>query len=339
MGEIVPVTILTGFLGAGKTTLLRRLLRDPQGQRFGVLVNDFGVVNVDADLVVEASAGRVTLENGCVCCSIQGDLVGALATLLEGTSPADRPGRPDRPDRPGPPDRPDRIVIEASGVSRPLPIAAVLETEALAGRAALDGIFCLVDALSFGDLDFEATELALDQVAGSDLAVLTKTDIAPADRTAAVERALADALPRLRLIRASHGDVPRAVLFGPDAIRAAERQGGAAHHHHHDHADHGAEFAAWHWQSPAALDPRRLRAALRALPTGLLRAKGVIRPSDGDGRIVVQIVGKRLEMVCEDTAPPAESALVAIGRSGSFDPTALDALIDACAAERADSTS
>jgi G3E family GTPase len=274
--------------------------------------------------VVEASAGRVTLENGCVCCSIQGDLVGALADLLEADP------------------RPDRIVIEASGVSRPLPIAAVLETEELAARATLDGIFCLVDTATFGDLDFEATELALEQVAGSDLAILTKTDIAPADRVAAVEATLGGALPRLRLIRANHGEVPRALLFGPDAGRSGalylpgrhDHDHDHDHHGHagHDHADHAEEFAAWHWTSPAALDARLLRAALRRLPTGLLRAKGVIRPMEGQGRIVVQLVGKRLEVAHEDAAAE-RSSIVAIGRRGSFDPAELDALMEACAAD------
>ena len=322
MSEAVAVTILTGFLGAGKTTLLRRILSDPQGVRFGVLVNDFGAVNIDADLVVEASAGRIALENGCVCCSIQDDLVGAVAQLLDSDP------------------RPDRIVIEASGVSRPLPIAAALETDELAGRVALDGIFCMIDAESFGELDFEATELALDQAAGSDLSILSKTDIAPAGRIAAVETTLSGALPRLRMVRAAHGDVPRALLLGPDAARSADRHDVSSHDHGRDHAqrdghnhsDHGAEFAAWHWRSKVALAPRDLRTALRNLPAGILRAKGVVRPTDGEGRIVVQLVGKRLEVTREPAPAPAESSLVAIGRRGGFDPGALDALMADCAA-------
>jgi G3E family GTPase len=224
-------------------------------------------------------------------------------------------------------------------VSRPLPIAAAIEADELAGRVTLDGIFCLVDAETFGTLDFEATELALDQAAGSDLVILTKTDIAAPDRIAAVETTLTGALPRLRAIRAPHGSVPRALLLGPAPVRSADRRGeGHDHgqHHAHDeghrHADHGAEFAAWHWRSPAALAPRELRIALRNLPAGILRAKGVIRPADGEGRIVVQLVGKRLEVTREPAPAPGTSALVAIGRRGGFDPAALDALMAECAA-------
>lgn len=217
----IPVTVLAGFLGAGKTTLLRRLLSVPEADRFAVLVNDFGAINIDADLVVEADAGRVTLENGCVCCSIQTDLIDAVARLA----------RLDPP--------PDRIVIEASGVSRPLPIADALEDPGLAGLVALDGIFCLVDCCGFGDLDFADTELAIEQAAGSGLVILTKTDIASPAQIQSVGAVLAGPIPRLRLVPATHGDLPRDVLF--DAT--PKRSGGAERAHVHDHGD---AFAAWH---------------------------------------------------------------------------------------------
>ena len=310
----IPVTVLTGFLGAGKTTLLRRILADPQGVRFAVLVNDFGAINIDADLVVEADAGRVTLENGCVCCSIQTDLIDAVAKLARLEPP------------------PDRIVIEASGVSRPLPIADALEDPAVADRVALDGVFCLMDAAGFGDLDFADTELAIEQAAGSDILVLTKTDLATPAQAAIVETALLGPIPRLRVVRSVQGDLPRDVLL--DVVPNREVEAGRLHRHDgHDHHDHDETFAAWYWTSDQAIDPVRLRDALKHLPRGLLRAKGVL--SDGTDRIVVQVVGKRVQAMSEPGSPPSQSRMVAIARTGAVDTKTLADLFDGCLSDQA----
>ena len=130
-----PVTILSGFLGAGKTTLLRRILTDPRGVRYGVLVNDFGAINIDAALVASTSADQVSLENGCICCTIRDDLVEAIGGLLA-LDPA-----------------PAHLVIEASGVSRPIAVIDAVLDPKLEGNLAVDGVFCLIDAAGFRSLD------------------------------------------------------------------------------------------------------------------------------------------------------------------------------------------
>lgn len=325
-----PVTVLAGFLGAGKTTLLKRILEDPRGVRYGVLVNDFGAINIDAELVVETGADQVSLANGCVCCTIRDDLVEAIGRLLD-QDPA-----------------PEHLLIETSGVSRPIAVVDAIDDPALAGRTRIDGVFCLVDAAGFRELDYAATELAIEQACSADMVVLNKLDIATPDDLAAVETTLRGPMPGIRLLPTRFSEVPREVLFGPGRP-AADRPAVHGHHergqhehghgHHHDHGhdhhhDHGEEFQAWSWRSAAPLDRAAFRNAVRRLPAGLLRMKGVLAFADAPGeRAVFQLVGKRHGLETSDGPAPAESVLVAIARTGELDGEALTALLNGCVAD------
>lgn len=334
-----PVTILAGFLGSGKTTLLRRMLSNPDGRKLGVLVNDFGEINIDAALIVGGTADTVSLRNGCVCCTIRTELVDAVRELVA--------ARPDL----------DRIVIEASGVSRSLPLADTLLSEELRGIAVLDGMFCLVDAAGFPELDFAATELAIDQITGADMILLTKTDLVDAAHQQRLHAQLQGLTPHLRIVPAVHGDVPAEILFGalrgePVGLPSQDGRGrghtyphgdhchahGPQHEHgpecgcDHDRVHHTDAFASWSWQSVIPLDEGRLRPALRRLGTGLLRAKGLLEVRSADGRITrheFQQVGKRSHLTRSDDASKAVgSQLVAIGLAAQVDPARLQSIMD-----------
>ena len=151
----VPVTTLTGFLGAGKTTLLNRILSGNHGLRVAVLVNDFGAINIDAELVISVETNVISLANGCVCCMIRDDLVANIQDAI---------ARPEKP---------EYILLEASGVADPIGIAQTLNDPSLRDRIQLDGILCVVDAEQVLAAP-ETTELKLLQMACADIIVSTR---------------------------------------------------------------------------------------------------------------------------------------------------------------------
>jgi G3E family GTPase len=205
-----PVTILTGFLGAGKTTLLNRILNGEHGLRVAVLVNDFGSINVDADLVVGVEDDVMSLANGCVCCSIRDDLIETIDAVL---------ARPEAP---------EYILLEASGVADPSGIAMTLTDMKFRDRIRLDSIMCLVDAEQIFAAP-EQMELKLRQMAFSDMIILNKVDLVSEHQVQEVRAWLTSRFRRYRLVQSVKANVPLEILLGVGRFDAAHLTG------HHDH--------------------------------------------------------------------------------------------------------
>ncbi|MDP9900312.1 CobW family GTP-binding protein [Variovorax ginsengisoli] len=314
-GGRIPLTVIGGFLGTGKTTLLNRLLENNDGRRLAVLVNDFGAINVDAALVASRGVDTMSLQNGCVCCQIGGDLTDALIRVI-GSVP-----------------RPDAIVIEASGVSDPWRIAQVgLADPALA----LDGVVVLVDVASVREQadDPLLADTVRRQLQAADLLVLNQCDRVDDASLAALRVWLDAEVPGTPRHETRFAEVPAALLGAPLASSGHGNRCAPGCTHDHDHAPHhGDVFATWSVTDDAIYRADALRDLLRAMPAGVLRLKGVVR-TDRLGWAVLQFAGRHGSLRAwspQDAAPDAnaDSALVAIGAHGRLAAQALEAALKA----------
>ena len=217
----VPVTLLSGFLGTGKTTLLNRLLSGLTDRRVAVLVNDFGDLNVDADLVVGQEASLLRLEGGCICCTMQGGVTSALSYLL---------GR-DEP--------PEHIVIEASGISDPVPIAVHLMMPGLQSLLRLDSVLTVIDAERAPYEDqADIQNLVESQIKMANIVLLNKADLVDADRIRELRAWIKDWTPGARILETVHADAPLPLLIDQHAAPDPFAHGHArprAHDHGHGH--------------------------------------------------------------------------------------------------------
>lgn len=277
-----PVTVLTGFLGAGKTTLLNRILSEQHGRKYAVIVNEFGEVGIDNDLIVNADEEIFEMNNGCICCTVRGDLIRILEGLMKRA------------------DTFDGIIVETTGLADPAPVAQTFFVDDdVRERTKLDAIVTVVDAKHvLGEID-TAPEV-LEQLAFADVVVLNKTDLVNAEELALVEARIRKINPLATVHHAERCNLPLDQVLGRDAFNLHHvleiEPGFLTEDHAHDHDE---EVGSLSLLSDEPMDQRMfstwIRQVTQVFGAGILRMKGIIAFKDDPERFVVQGVHMLLE--------------------------------------------
>jgi G3E family GTPase len=302
----VPILLVTGFLGAGKTTIVNHLLAHAEGRRIAAVVNDFGAINIDAELIAGASDGVVSLSNGCICCSLEGDLLRTLATLLRRDP------------------RPEFIVIETSGIADPADIVRNLMDPVIWREAPLETVLCVVDATA--SIETLNDALLRSQLRAADVVALSKVDMADAAAYARLRDVIRAQRPAAVLVDAPNGEVPTALLFPAVESAPEPREVGPRR----PSAD---RFETLSWTSDRSVSLARLQQAIGRLAPKLARAKGLFETVEQPGRLTVfQLAGGRATLAPGEplTAGVPRTRIVFIAEIGVFSRAEIDGIMGVC---------
>jgi G3E family GTPase len=327
----LPVTIITGFLGSGKTTLLNHILTNQQGVKTAVLVNEFGEIGIDNELVVSTDENMVELSNGCICCTINNDLVDAVYKVLERE------------------EKLDYLVVETTGLADPLPVAMTFLGSELRDLTRLDSIITVVDAANYS-LDLFNSEAALSQITYGDVIILNKTDLVDETTLQEVEKKINNIKEGSRIIRTTKSQVPLPLilsvgLFASDKYFDSHTEEhhdhddhdhsncGHEHHDDHDHStcEHGHDdhehhhhsnhlendgFISISFQSDKPFSIRKFQHFLdNQLPINVFRAKGIMWFDESPQRHIFHLCGKRFTIDDDQWKSEKKNQLVLIGQN------------------------
>ena len=331
----MPVTIITGFLGSGKTTLLNHILSNQQGIKTAVLVNEFGEIGIDNELIINTDEDNtmVELSNGCVCCTINEDLVNAVYKVLER------------------PEKVDYMVVETTGLADPLPVALTFLSTELRDMTRLDSIVTLVDCANFS-LDLFNSQAANSQIVYGDIIVLNKTDLVDEAEVDLLEVRIRDMKKDARILRTTNSQVSLPLILSVGLFQSdqyfddqsdehdhhdhkhdhdhdhedhvcddhCEHDHDHDHQHHHDHHDHSNHlendgFTSLSFQSDQPLSLRKFQYFLdNQLPASVFRAKGILWFDESPKRHIFHLSGKRFSIDDDEWKTEPKTQLVLIGQ-------------------------
>ena len=294
----IPVTIITGFLGSGKTTLLNHILTNQEGLKSAVLVNEFGEIGIDNDLIVKSDEDIIELTNGCICCTINGELLEAINKILDTNKDI------------------EYLIVETTGLADPLPVAMTINSAR--DQLRLDSIITLVDAENFNDKTI-SSQIARSQIIYGDIILINKCDLVTQEKIASIELEISNVKSNPRILKSIKGEIPLPLLISVGLFQSDLIAESIGHDHDHDHDEEESSiegFTSFSFQSKFPFSLRKFQNFLdNYLPDSVYRAKGLLWFEESELTHIFHLSGKRFTMDDTKKYRSQENKVVLIGKN------------------------